>query len=258
MALAYVTPGIVLGYRSVREADRMYRVLTPGRGKIELIARGSRKVTSKLAGTLEPLQLIMVEAVVGRQFDHVVGANRLAGVPAFPIEPSARLLALGLATFLDAAVKPAAPDQRIFSLFRECMDAVGSASSALLLLRDAFLWKCAVILGLAADPTRCIACGRAEGLVALSGSLGGFLCAVHPAPPDAAPLTPAALLFLRAAHALPLSAAMRLPLSGEDVRIVHRAVGLYALYQFSGTVDPAMLLRLFGDVALAPMSPIRQ
>ncbi|TAK04980.1 DNA repair protein RecO [Patescibacteria group bacterium] len=251
MALAYATPGIVLGYRPLREADRLYSVLTPDRGKVELLARGSRKVTSKLAGSLEPLQLLAVEAVSGRQFDHVVGADRMEAHPAFAVDPSARVLALGLAGFLNAAVKPAEPDRRLFSVFRELLAAAGGEAtvSERLLLRDAFLWKVSTILGFAADPARCAVCAGAPTM--LSASAGGFQCAAHPAPPDAVRLSPQALSYLRAAHDLPLVSAVRLPLAVEDAKTVHRAVGLYVLYQFSGTVDPAILLRLFGDVGLA-------
>ncbi len=268
MALAYATPGIVLGYRPLREADRLYSVLTPDRGKLELLARGSRKVTSKLAGSLEPLHLLAVEAVSGRQFDHVVGAARLEAHPVFAVDTSARVLALGLAGFLNAAVKPAEPDRRLFAIFRELLGVIGSARAVgvdnyqPLLLRDVFLWKVACILGFAADPSRCAACP--DGVpVTLSASVGGFLCAVHHAPPDAVRLSAPALSFLRASHDLPLLSAVRgvhgsASLQPEDARIVHRAVGLYALYQFSGTVDPAILLRLFGDVGLTPAGPISQ
>lgn len=257
MAQAYATQGIVLGYRPLREADRLYSVLTHDRGKVELLARGSRKVTSKLAGSLEPLHLLAVEAVAGRQFDHVVGAARLEGHSLFSADPSARVLALGLAGFLNAAVKPAEPDRRLFAIFRELLGVIGPTRAVgvdnyqpLLLLRDAFLWKVAAILGFAADPARCAAC--ADGVpAALSASVGGFLCAAHPIPPDAVRLTPQTLSYLRASHDLPLLSAARLPLTPEDARTVHRAVGMYVLYQFSGTVDPAMILRLFGDVGLA-------
>lgn len=248
MALGYATPGIVLGYRPLREADRLYSVLTPDRGKLELLARGSRKVTSKLAGSLEPLQLLTVEAVSGRQFDHVVGADRMEAHPTFSADPSARVLALGLAGFLNAAVKPAEPDRRLFAVFRELLAAAGGEASVAerLLLRDAFLWKASAILGFAADASRCALCAEAPAL--LSASAGGFQCAGHPAPGDAVRLSAQALSFLRAGADLPLRSAARIPLPVEDARTVHRAVGLYVLYQFSGTVNAAMLLRLFGDV----------
>lgn len=251
MALAYATPGIVLGYRPLREADRLYSVLTPDRGKVELLARGSRKLTSKLAGSLEPLQLLTVEAVSGRQFDHVVGAGRIEAHPVFSADASARVLALGLAGFLNAAVKPAEPDRRLFAVFQELLAAAGGEATVAerLLLRDAFLWKVSAILGFAVDPSRCAQCSEAPSF--LSASAGGFQCAAHHATPDAVALSAAALTFFRAAQDLPLVSAVRLPLAPEDAKTVHRAVGLYVLYQFSGTVDPAMILRLFGDVGLS-------
>ena len=59
----YTTPGIVLRHRPLREADRVYIILTRDLGLIRASAIGVRKETSKLRGALEPLSLSMTSWV---------------------------------------------------------------------------------------------------------------------------------------------------------------------------------------------------
>ena len=42
------TTGVVLGRINYREADRIIKVITPDFGKVSLMARGVRKIKSKL------------------------------------------------------------------------------------------------------------------------------------------------------------------------------------------------------------------
>ena len=49
----YRTHALVLSRRDYNEADRILRVFTPSLGKLELIAKGIRKTTSRKAGHLE-------------------------------------------------------------------------------------------------------------------------------------------------------------------------------------------------------------
>ncbi len=250
MALAYRTPGFVLSYRPVREHDRLYQVLTPGRGKLELLARGSRKVTSKLAGSLEPGRLLAVEAVSGRQFDHLTGAERLVDFAALREDTAARLVALGLSAFVDAALRPGAPEPRLFALLHELYAAAALPRDAqgALLLRDAFLWKCADVLGVAPDLSRCIRCASPDPDAVLCGSLGGALCGRCAAPPDAVSISRPVLGLLRAAHALPLAAVAAHAAAPTEARIAHRAAGAYLLFQLSAGMSPHVLMRLFSDI----------
>lgn len=48
-----ITKGIVLGRTDYGEADRIITLLTPDQGKLRLMARGVRRIKSKLAGGIE-------------------------------------------------------------------------------------------------------------------------------------------------------------------------------------------------------------
>ena len=50
-----MTDAIVLSRFDFGEADRILTLLTPGLGKIKAIAKGIRRPTSRIGGSLEPL-----------------------------------------------------------------------------------------------------------------------------------------------------------------------------------------------------------
>lgn len=51
------TKAISLGYKNFRESDRIVYLYSENFGKLEVLARGSRKIKSKLAPIMEPLIL---------------------------------------------------------------------------------------------------------------------------------------------------------------------------------------------------------
>lgn len=61
-----VTPGIVLSRINFGEADKILTIITPDHGKLNCIARGARKIKSKLAGGIELFSVNIVSYVEGR------------------------------------------------------------------------------------------------------------------------------------------------------------------------------------------------
>ncbi|MCK9494253.1 MAG: DNA repair protein RecO [Dehalococcoidia bacterium] len=71
------TEAIVLRYRRLGDADRIVSLLTPHRGKIDVVARGVLRARSKLAGHLEPGTRLEVALAAGRSMDIVTQAQGL-------------------------------------------------------------------------------------------------------------------------------------------------------------------------------------
>lgn len=63
----YTTRSIVLSERPVREADRVYSVLTRDLGLVHATALGVRKESSKLRGNIEPFSLSSISFVRGKE-----------------------------------------------------------------------------------------------------------------------------------------------------------------------------------------------
>jgi DNA repair protein RecO (recombination protein O) len=66
MFVRYLTDGIILKKRDIRDADQLFTVYTQDFGKILVLARASRKVKSKLRGGLKLFNLSQIEFIQGR------------------------------------------------------------------------------------------------------------------------------------------------------------------------------------------------
>lgn len=71
-----VSQGIVLSRTDFGEADRIITVLTPDQGRIRLIAKGVRKIKSKLAGGIELFSISDITFIKGRgEIDTLVSSR---------------------------------------------------------------------------------------------------------------------------------------------------------------------------------------
>ena len=73
----YKTETIILRQRRLGEADRLLTVYTPTYGKLEVKAKGVRKITSRMAGHLQPLTRCMVQLAQGRISEVVTGCQTI-------------------------------------------------------------------------------------------------------------------------------------------------------------------------------------
>jgi len=68
------TSALILNRQPYREYDSLVTVYTPDLGKLNLVARGTQKLQSKLAGHIEPLTLAEIMIITGRGFDYIGSA----------------------------------------------------------------------------------------------------------------------------------------------------------------------------------------
>lgn len=71
----YVTEGLVLSLRPHRESSRLYTIYTKDFGKVEAVATGSLKISSKLAPHLLPLSQVEIMVAKGKIWDRLAGAK---------------------------------------------------------------------------------------------------------------------------------------------------------------------------------------
>lgn len=71
----YTTKGITLSERPVREADRIYTIMTRDLGLVRATALGVRKEASKLRGALEPFSLSKISLVRGKEYWRLTSAE---------------------------------------------------------------------------------------------------------------------------------------------------------------------------------------
>lgn len=118
----YTLSALILARASIREDDLLVTVYSRERGKLRLVARGAKKILSKLAGHLEPVTLSCLNVIAGKNFDQLIGAVAMdyyAGVRGDfnKIQLAADFLAL-----LDELNLEHHPDERIFNLSLKYLD----------------------------------------------------------------------------------------------------------------------------------------
>lgn len=107
----HTTESLVLSYRPLREADRVYSIMTRELGLVRATATGVRKDSSKLRGALEPFSLSSVSLVRGKEYWKATSASVLKKVPSVP--EIARPLAL-----LEKLVQGEAPNPELFDAIK--------------------------------------------------------------------------------------------------------------------------------------------
>lgn len=78
---AFKTEGIILKRRDFGEADRILTAFTLHRGKISIIAKGVRRITSRRAGNVELLNRVSMFLYPGKQFLNLTEATSLDTYP---------------------------------------------------------------------------------------------------------------------------------------------------------------------------------
>ncbi len=63
---SFTVEGVVIKRSNLGEADRIITLFTKSHGKIAVVARGVRKLTSRRAGSLELFNLVKAQVVAGR------------------------------------------------------------------------------------------------------------------------------------------------------------------------------------------------
>jgi DNA repair protein RecO (recombination protein O) len=226
---SFKTEGVVL--RSIRygEADRILHLYTAERGRVNAIAKGSRRPKSRFGGRLEPFFRLDLMLHEGRSdLCTVTGASTVDGYPNLrsdgPALDAAARACDAVLRLLDS-VDPNRPAYNLLCRYLALLDRNaapggepdGPSAAAIGL---AFRLKLALAAGFSPELASCARCGEGEGIVAFSGSAGGVVCGSCEG--GGFPLSHEAHEFMVAALARPIA---ELPDAREmPLRQVERAI----------------------------------
>lgn len=112
------TQGIVLKKNFYREFDEVFTVYTEDFGKIEILGRGVKRSTAKLASHLQIFDLSEMEFVLGKKFRVLTGANLVSNLFSENANVGIRVMA-NFADFIDEVVVFEEPDGDIWNLISE-------------------------------------------------------------------------------------------------------------------------------------------
>jgi len=130
-----VTEGIILSRTDYGEADRIITLLTPDRGKLRLMAKGVRKVKSKLAGGIELFSVSAITYIPGRGEIGTLVSTRLVKHYGTIVQDLDRtMLGYELIKQLNKITEDE-PEPEYFELLQQSFEALDDASIALPLVR---------------------------------------------------------------------------------------------------------------------------
>lgn len=223
----YVTDAIVLSRFDLGEADRVLTLITPGGGKLKAIAKGVRRPTSRIGGSLEPFAELRVALAHGRTFDVVTQVTVSHAWLRLRDSLESAATAWYLAELADRSMEERHEAEPLYGLLRrayELLDA-GMAPGRVARWYEMHL---ADELGVRPEVDRCVECDRvleATETFRWVPPLGGVLCSRHPGPPaSTAGLSVEALKLLKAYQRLDVEALASLRLASEVEREVEGAM----------------------------------
>ena len=172
----YRDAAVVLRKLDYGEADRIYTLLTREHGKVGAIARGVRRVASRLAPALELFSVVDVQLARGRSLDVVTQVVRLPG-PRIDADVERTAHAGLIAELADRVSEERHPVEGLFELTVLALQELAREEEP----RRAsayFIFVALDLLGYAPQLRVCASCGRPlpEAAAAFSPAAGGFLC----------------------------------------------------------------------------------
>lgn len=168
---------VVLRTYKSGEADRVVVLWTRHHGKVRVLAKGVRKTTSRLGGSLETLAYVTVDLVKTRGelyvARHVQHREHLA-----TLRSSYSRISAGYAVVeaVDAIPSDEVPDEEIFDLLTRVLLTLDDDAFEPTLVPTSFYFRLLALDGSEPVVEVCVNCGRRGPLVAFDAQIGGTLC----------------------------------------------------------------------------------
>jgi DNA repair protein RecO (recombination protein O) len=146
-------------------------------GKVRVLAKGVRKTSSRMGGSLETLGYVTVDLVKTRgEFfiaRHVQHKARLATLRSTYARISA---GYAVVEAVDAIPSDGVPDEAIFDLLVRVLVTLDDESFHPTLVPASFFFRLLALDGSEPVVDACVNCGRSGPLVAFDAQIGGTLC----------------------------------------------------------------------------------
>ena len=174
MGRSYKADAIVL--RSIRfsEADRVLHLYTLERGRVNAIAKGVRKTTSKFGARLEPMSHVRLLLAKGRELDIVSQAEAVESLAPMVVDLDHMTNGMAVLEAIDQMTLDREPAPHLYRMLVGALRTIADRSGPLVV--SAFYWKLLAAEGVRPQLDACVRCGETEPLVAFDLAEGGVLC----------------------------------------------------------------------------------
>ena len=200
------TKGVILRAIDIKEADRILEIYTDDLGKIRAVARGVRKISSRLAGHLEPFTYVDLMLAQGRgDLPTITGAKALEHYPALRRD----LGRVAPAAYISELVSKLTPDgqgsKRFPDLIRYALRGLDTDSDPRRVV-SYYEWQAILVGGWQPSLHSCVGCGQKlyPQDLSFSVAMSGILCKqCTQEDPEAVSVSPEAVKLLRCYSEMP-------------------------------------------------------
>ncbi len=145
----YKDTAIILSRRDFNEDDLLINCYTQKHGKMVLQSKGAKKIKSKLAGHLEPLNLAKINWVTGKGSAKLIGANSIQSFQNIKNNYWKVVYSFYFLEVIDKAIRPRHPDIKIFEFLKTVLDTLANSANLenLEIIKLCFDYKILFLLG---------------------------------------------------------------------------------------------------------------
>lgn len=151
---------IVLSRRSFKEYDEVISLYAKELGKIEVTARGIKKITSKNSSFLEPFSAVQIGTVPGKDRLYITTSQVNEYFSSIRTDYDKLQQAAFVVSWLEKMLSPGQKDPRIYEMLFSWLNFLNTLPEAKPILLDAFLLKMLSFLGFEPQLQDCIHCEK--------------------------------------------------------------------------------------------------
>jgi len=161
MEATYQIKAIILNRMAFSEDDTKVIIYSQTKGKLELVARGTKKIKSKLAGHVEPITLSDLMVVHGRQYDYVGNAVTQKSFANVKSDLDKLMIVGRIISIFNKIIKFSQAEKNVYDLLENFLnlfdtDIIPPANYNL--LASFFIFKLLVELGYQPELSYCVNC----------------------------------------------------------------------------------------------------
>jgi DNA repair protein RecO (recombination protein O) len=176
----YQTQGFILKKENVGEASQLFCLYTRDFGLLKILAKGIRKLKSKLRGSFVLFSLVSVEFVQGKRHQVLTGALTLESFPRIKKDLIKLRLLFRLSRIFCFLVSSQEKDQNLWKLTEKTwltLEKEELSFSESILFYYHFFWQLVFLLGYGPELCRCVLCRKkTAGQIFFAAQEGGLVC----------------------------------------------------------------------------------
>lgn len=181
MFVHHRTKAIVLKKVDRREADQLFTLYTEDFGKLTVLGRAIRKISSKLRSGIEIFYLSEIEFIQGKAYKILTDAILIEKFNNIRKDLRKLTIVAKIAEALDNLIQDREPDERVWSLLLGVFKKLNNINfeiKNLKLIYHYFFWNLLSVLGYKPELYKCLTCQKRlqPGKLYFNKEEGGVIC----------------------------------------------------------------------------------